>query len=102
VAAADSSSRHLRLVSDHFAAAAGEAGRSADQICAVLLTDAGRGTFNENTVLGDVEQNRVIAAIGNLRYTHESIPRAVRLGVWFTLMAYLALCLSNSHTLWLL
>jgi len=62
VAPVDSADRHRRLVADQFAAAGGEDRRSAGEACAVLLADAGRGTFDENTVLGDVAQNRVVAS----------------------------------------
>ena len=66
VAEAGSSSRHLRLVSDQFAAAVGEDGRTTGKACAVLLADAGGRTPHESTVLGDVAQNRAVAASGKL------------------------------------
>ena len=66
VAKAGTSSRHRRLVADQFAAAGGKDWRPAGQTCAVLLADAGRGTLDENTVLGDVPQDRVVAASGKL------------------------------------
>ena len=66
VAEAGSSSRHLRLVSDQFAAAVGEDGRTTGKACAVLLADAGGRTPDESTVLGEVAQDRAVAASGKL------------------------------------
>ena len=66
VAEAGSSSRHLRLVSDQFAATVGEDGRSVGKACAVLLADVGGGTSDANKVRGDVAQDRAVAASGKL------------------------------------
>jgi hypothetical protein len=54
------------LVSDQFAAAVGEDGRTTGKACAVLLADAGGRTPDESTVLGEVAQDRAVAASGKL------------------------------------
>lgn len=66
MAAVGSSSRHLRLVSDQLTAAVGEDGRTTGKACAALLADAGGRTPDESTVLGDVAQDRAVAASGKL------------------------------------
>ena len=62
VAEAGSSSRHLRLVSDQFAAAVGEDGRTTGKACAVLLADAGGRTPDASAVHCDVATDRAVAA----------------------------------------
>jgi hypothetical protein len=66
VAVADSTSRHLRLVFDQPAAAVGEDGRAAGKACPLLLAIVGGGTFDADSVRGDVAQDGVVTASGKL------------------------------------
>ena len=66
VAEAGPSSRHLRLVSDQFAAAVGEDGRATGKACAVLLDDVGGRTPDANQILSNVAKDCAVASSGKL------------------------------------
>jgi len=66
VTAAGASEADRRFFVNLLVAAVGEDGRTTGKACAVLLADAGGRTPDESTVLGDVAQDRAVAASGKL------------------------------------
>jgi len=60
----DSADRHRRPVADQFGAVCGEDGRSAGQTCAVYWLTLAEGHLTRTRFLGDLTQNRVVAASG--------------------------------------